>query len=126
MTCPNPDINPFFNTSEVDKEEIILTEIDADFSTDDPAITNALRFCSDMYETPTSRAYRGIKQMLDKLATYMEKTEITHGRDGNITALINAASKFEAIRQSFKGTLRDLQEEQSTTVRGNQSLAYDQ
>jgi hypothetical protein len=68
----------------------------------------------------------GIKAMLDRLAKYMETTEIEHGRDGNITALINAASKYEAIRQSFKGTLRDLQEEQSTTVRGNQRLAYDQ
>ncbi len=82
MTCPNPDTNPFFNLSEVDKEEIILAEIDAEFSTDDADIIGAIKFCSDMYETPTSRAYKGIKQMLDKLATYMEKTEITHGRDG--------------------------------------------
>jgi hypothetical protein len=64
--------------------------------------------------------------MLDRLAKYMETTEIEHGRDGNITALVNAASKFEAIRQSFKGTLRDLEEEQQSQVRGGQNLAYDQ
>ena len=28
MTCPDPDINPFFNVIEVDKEEVILDEID--------------------------------------------------------------------------------------------------
>lgn len=126
MTCPNPDLNPFFDVPEAEKEEIILREVDADFSTDDDLIVHALKMCKKMYETPTYRAYAGIKSMLDRLAKYMETTEIEHGRDGNITALVNAAAKFEAIRQSFKGTLRDLEEEQQSQVRGGQNLAYDQ
>jgi hypothetical protein len=126
MTCPSPDANPFFDVPEHEKEEIILREVDADFSTDDDCIVNGIKMCKKMYETPTYRAYAGVKSMLDRLAKYMETTEIAHGRDGNITALVNAASKFEAIRQSFKGTLRDLEEEQQSTVRGGQNLAYDQ
>lgn len=126
MTCPNPDLNPFFDVPETDKEELILQEVQAEFSTDDDAISDAVKLCKKLYETPTFRAYAGIKSMLDRLAKYMETTEIEHGRDGNITALVNAAAKFEAIRQSFKGTLRDLEEEQKSTVRGGQNLAYDQ
>lgn len=126
MTCPNPDLNPFFDVPEADKEEIILKEVDADFSTDDDLIDAAIKLCEKLYQTPTYRAYMGIKTMLDRLAKYMETTEIEHGRDGNITALVNAAAKFEAIRQSFKGTLRDLEEEQQSQVRGGQNLAYDQ
>lgn len=126
MTCPNPDLNPFFDVPETEKEEIILREVDADFSTDDDLISNAVKMCEKLYQTPTYRAYMGIKAMLDRLAKYMETTEIEHGRDGNITALVNAAAKFEAIRQSFKGTLRDLEEEQQSQVRGGQNLAYDQ
>jgi hypothetical protein len=126
MTCPNPDINPFFNLSELDKEEVVLQEIDADFSTDDTDISAALKFCSDMYETPTSRAYKGIKQMLDRLGRYMETTEITHGRDGNINSLVNAAAKYQQIRDSYKGAFKDLQDEQKSQVRGGQGLAYDQ
>jgi hypothetical protein len=125
MTCPNPDLNPFFDVPEAEKEELILREIDADFSTDDDLVDNAIKLCKKLYETPTYRAYAGIKSMLDRLAKYMETTEIEHGRDGNITALVNAAAKFEAIRQSFKGTLRDLEEEQQSQVRGGQNLAYD-
>jgi len=60
------------------------------------------------------------------LADYMAVTEIEHGRDGNITALVNAAKNFDQIRQSFKATYRDLQEEQQSSVRGGQNLAYDQ
>jgi hypothetical protein len=126
MTCPNPDLNPFFYTPDIDKEQLILEQIGAEFSTEDEDIHIALQFCQRMYETPTSRAYKGIASMLDRLGRYMETTPITHGRDGNITALVNAAKNYEAIRASFKGAYKDLQEEQSSRVRGGIGMAYDQ
>jgi hypothetical protein len=125
MCCPNPDMNPFFFVPEQDKEFIILKEIEAEFSTEDEAIFTALKFCEKMYETPTSRAYKGIATMLDRLGRYMENTPITHGRDGNFNSLIAAAKNYDAIRASFKGAYKDLQEEQSSKVRGGQGLAYD-
>jgi hypothetical protein len=79
-----------------------------------------------MYETPTYRAYVGIKAMLDRLAQYMEVTPIEHGRDGNMNSMINAAAKFEQIRQSYKGAYTDMQQEQESSVRGGAGLAYDQ
>jgi hypothetical protein len=126
MTCPNPDLNPFFNVPEHEKEEIIMSEIDMDISTEDDFIIRGMNTCKKLYETPTYRTYVGIKSMLDRLAHYMETTEIQGGRDGNITALVNAAAKFDQIRQSFKGAYKDLAEEQQSQVRGNIGLAYDQ
>jgi hypothetical protein len=126
MSCPNPDINPFFDYPESDKETLILREVGGEFSIDDPMIVEALKFCGELYETPTLRAYIGIKSMLDRLASYMGKTPIEHGRDGNINSMVNAAAKFESIRNSFKGAYKDLMEEQRSSVRGGQSLAYDQ
>ena len=126
MTCANPDLNPFFYTPDLDKESLILDQIEADFSTEDEDIYIGLQFCQRMFETPTSRAYKGIASMLDRLGRYMETTPITHGRDGNITALVNAAKNYEAIRASFKGAYKDLQEEQSSRVRGGIGMAYDQ
>jgi hypothetical protein len=125
MTCPNPDMNPFFYTPDIDKESLIMDQIEAEFSTEDETVYAALRFCERMYETPTSRAYKGIASMLDRLARYMEVTTITAGRDGNINSLISAAKNYEAIRASFKGAYKDLQEEQQSRVRGGQGLAYD-
>jgi hypothetical protein len=126
MTCPNPDINPFFDVNEHEKEELILAQLDVEFSTEDDEIVNAIEFCKKLYETPTYRAFMGIKSMLDRLGSYMENTAITHGRDGNITAIVNAAAKFEQIRGSYKGAYKDLMEEQKSQVRGGQNLAYDQ
>ena len=126
MCCPNPDINPFFDVAENEKETLILKELDAEFSTEDDIIIDALKFCHKIYETPTYRAYMGIKTMLDRLARYMETTPIEHGRDGNINSMVNAAAKFEQIRQSFKGAFKDLQDEQKSSVRGGSDIAYDQ
>jgi hypothetical protein len=125
MSCPNPDMNPFFHTPEIDKEPIILQEIQAEFSPEEDDIFIALQFCQRMYETPTSRAYKGMASMLDRLARYMETTQITSGRDGNINSLVAAATKFDQIRASFKGVYKDLQDEQASKVRGGQGLAYD-
>ena len=82
--------------------------------------------CKKLYETPTYRAYVGIKSMLDRLGKYMEVTPIEHGRDGNINSLVSAAAKFQQIRESYKGAFKDLQDEQKSQVRGGQGLAYDQ
>jgi len=126
MTCPNPDLNPFFYTPEVDKESLILEQIEADFSTENEDVFIALQFCQRMFETPTYRAYKGMASMLDRLARYMETTTITAGRDGNINSLVAAAKNFDQIRASFKGVYKDLQEEQSSRVRGGIGMAYDQ
>jgi len=126
MTCPNPDMNPFFNVPEHEKEDMIVEEVDLDISLDDPLIIHAVERCEQLYETPSYRAYKGIKAMLDKMARYMETTPIEHGRDGNLTSLTNVASKFDAIRASYKGAFNDMQQEQESQVRGGQGLAYDQ
>lgn len=126
MTCKNPDLNPFFNLSDEVREEFILAEVDADFSTDDDLIVNAVLKCNQMYETPTSRAYTGIQSMLDKLAKYMTDAPITVGRDGNINSLLKAAKDYQDIRTSFKAAYQDLKEEQQSHFRGGAGMAYDQ
>ena len=126
MTCPDPDLNPFFNLRETDKEDIIIEECKLEDSTEDPKIRYALDMCFKLYETPTFRAYMGIKKALDHMATYMAETQITDGRDGNISQIRAVAKDFDAIRQSFKGAYKDLKDEQQTSVRGGQGLAYDQ
>jgi hypothetical protein len=125
MTCPDPDLNPFFSTPEIEKESLIMSQIEGEFSIEDDTINTALIFCQRMYETPTFRAYKGMASMLDRLAKYMETTTITAGRDGNINSLVAAAKNFDQIRASFKGVYKDLQDEQSSKVRGGQGLAYD-
>lgn len=126
MTCPNPDLNPFFDLAEKDKEEIILQEVDAEFSTDDELISAGITMCKKLYETPTARAHHGIKTALDNMATFMATETVTSGRDGSATAILRIAERFDQVRQSYKGVYKDLMDEQQSSVRGGQNLAYDQ
>lgn len=125
MTCPNPEFNPYFHMRESEKEEIILKDIDAEFSPEEDMIVHAMDVCRKLYETETSRAYEAIKTALDNVATYMKNTAITDGRDGNISQISRVMKEFDDIRQSYKGVFKDLQEEQRSTVRGNIRRAYD-
>lgn len=125
MTCPNPEMNPFFHLREDEKEEIIYKEVDGEFSLEDDLIIDGLALTAKLYETETSRAYHGIKTMLDNMGTVMATEFPTFGRDGSATALLNIAKNFDGVRQSFKGVFKDLMEEQQSTVRGGQRLAYD-
>ncbi len=127
ITCPDPVNNIYFNIPANEKEEQIIEDLGLEFSTEDEAIINAVKYCEKLYVTPTVRAYQGISKMLDRLARYMETTDITHGRDGNINSIVSAAKNFQAIRESFKGVMKDLEEEQNKlSVRGQQNLGYDQ
>jgi hypothetical protein len=124
IACRSED-NPYYNRPQDDLELEILKDIEADFSTEDPLIIAGLKKTISLYETPTTRAYNGISNMLEKLAFYMETQTITDGRDGNISAIIQAAKNFDAIRKSFKGVAKDLEEEQSSRARGGSRLSYD-
>ena len=124
MTCRSSE-NPYFNRPQEDVQEEILIDLEITFDPEDRLIRIAIDRCKLMYETPTTRAYNGIANMLEKLAFYMETQTITDGRDGNINAIIGAAKNFDAIRKSFKGVSKDLEEEQSSRARGGQKLSYD-
>ena len=127
MACPNPDLNPFFDTPELDKEALIFRELgEVSFSLEDPEMIEALEFTKKLYETPTFRLYNSIKNTIDKLADYLNDMTFTDGKDGNIGQVITAISKFDMLRSSYKGVYKDLMEEQKSTVRGGSALAYDQ
>jgi hypothetical protein len=126
MTCPDPNINAFATMKDEDKEELICQQADIDFSLDHEEIVAAVELCKKLYDTPTVRAYNGIKSMLDKLSTFMYDTEITTGRDGNGTFMIAAAEKYDKIRQSYKGAYKDMMDELGPRTRGDANKAYDQ
>ncbi len=125
MCCPSQE-NPYFNLRWDMREETIINDLDIDFSLEEDDIQIALDKAKAMYETPTVRAYEGIKKALDNIAHYMANTSITDGRDGNIGQIRAVAKDFDSIRQSYKGIVKDLEEEQQINVRGSQQLGYDQ
>ena len=126
MTCPNEE-NPYLNVPENMREDIIIRDLDIDFSVDSYEINTAIKNLQELFETPTVRSYKAAKTMLDKLSDYLEMTSVIDGKEGNLADIVKIMEKFDAMRQTYKNAYRDLQEEQvSKRARGGQQLAYDQ
>ena len=125
MTCPTQE-NPYFNVNEELREDRIENDINLLFDTEDEVIQKALKKLSGLYETPTLRAYQGVKQMVDNLSVYMGTSKITAGRDGNLSALITAGKSLTGICDTLKNAGKDLEEEQKVKFRGDKNIAYDQ
>lgn len=123
--CPDPEINPCFHLAVDIKEAFIIRQVQVDFSLEDDLIIEADEVVKTLYETELSRAYYGIKTAVDNMAKVMSTELPTFGRDGSASAILQIAKNFDAVRQSYKGVYKDLMEEQKSTVRGQQRLAYD-
>jgi len=122
MACPSEE-NPFYNIPLEMREETILNDLNSEIDTEADEIVEAVEKAQIPYETPTVRAYKGIKTALDNIAEYMANTTITDGKDGNIAQIRAVAKDFDA---SYKGICKDLAAEQESHVRGGQNLGYDQ
>lgn len=123
--CPDPEINACFHLSTEIKDEFITRQVQIDFSLDDSLIVAADETVKTLYETELSRAFNGIKTAVDNMAKVMATEIPTFGRDGSASAILQIAKNFDAVRQSYKGVYKDLMDEQKSSVRGQQRLAYD-
>jgi len=127
ICCPNPTINPYFNLPEEDKEQVILSDIEAEFSIEDPMIITAIERCHQLYETPTYRSAIAAKIMLDKINKYLRETNINgNSKDGNGAFILRAMKDLTDMRMTYKSAYKDLEEEQKIHVRGKIDKAYDQ
>lgn len=127
MYSLNEKKNPFANLPEAEKEEVITRQLCPELDTDHPAVREAMELVQKTYDTSTHRAYKGFKMMLDNLGEYMQTHKITDGRDGNMTQLVNAAKSYPSLREAYRMSYRDYQEELGNeTPRGGVDLAYDE
>jgi hypothetical protein len=123
-TCPD-GTNPYANVDEELKEQVILADQKPEFDLEDPIIIRAQEKCLKLYETPTLRAYIAAKKGVDKIAKWVNETEITSGKDGNGMLYNTYMSKIADYNKQYKDLEKELMEEQAK-VRGSQKLRYDQ
>lgn len=117
--------NPYMNVPLENKSSLIVNDLELDMSLDDPLIITAIDKCSEMYKTPINRMYHSLSNALDKISNYFDEAEISDGKDGNLTQIINAAKNYGSIRDSFKKIKADFDEENKLVNWGGKDKAYD-
>ena len=125
MTVPDGS-NPWFNVEEHRREEVILADISPyEFYIEDMLILKAIDKCKFLFSTPTLRAFMGAKKALDRIAAYLDETEITDGKEGTAMTIDRYMSKLPEFTDTYTTMENKLKEEQSK-VRGSLKLRYDQ
>ena len=119
MTSWNPEDNPYLMVSEEDKEEAILNDIGAQFSTEDDVIQIALKKCKAMLDVPSHKSWVASKSALEKLNRYLESAEVTTGKDGSGDFIIKTMEKLPALNSACNQIFKDFQEEAKMRVRGD-------
>jgi hypothetical protein len=125
MTCPDSTMNPYVQLPEDKREEVILLDLKPEFYPEDLHILETIEKCRIMYETPTLRMWRGQKKMVEKIANYLDITEITEGKDSNAMAIDRFMKQGLEYVEILNKVGEILKEEQSK-VRGNVKVRYDQ
>lgn len=124
-TCPDSTLNPYLNHPEESREDTILSDLKPTFYLEDLLIATTIEKCKQMYETPTLRSLKAAKRGVEKIATYLDQTEITDGKDGNGMQYDKFMSKIADYNKQYKDLEQELQKEQAI-VRGGAKIRYDQ
>lgn len=103
--------SPYFELQEEERESTIRKDFRGNYNPkfDQVMIDAAEKMKS--FETAVSRLVRACKINLDKISNYLEITEISTGKDGNLSEVIRMHEKMPIILKNFRAAERDLMAE---------------
>jgi len=122
--------SPYCDAPEEEKDEICLNEFPGEYTLEDPAMVDAIKWLIDRYVTPTYRYYLDCKILLEKMGAYGRDMPVTAGRDGNLSALQtqtrNMGKSILEFKQLEKVVMQELEDMNKAKNRGGTESAYDE
>lgn len=122
---PNIEENPFFLLDEYRKDKIILRTLGLKEEDKPEILKECISLVKEIYSNPIIRLHESLKNSIDKIARYLEETEINDRNMKNIESVIK---NFNVILESYKKTLTSINEafiNKSQKVKGGKKLPYD-
>lgn len=125
LTCPYPDINPFFYIEELNKKSTILRslEISEDMVEDD-RVKRCLSLMEEMFLTPLIRINVVFKKKIEELARALNSMSMS--KVENMEVFIRTMKEYKTISAMYKQSIEDIIAERELKVKGNILEPYDQ
>ncbi len=117
--------SPYINLPEGEKEEVVLYDVInslGDFDTDEPLLKYAIEKLEKLYTSTTKNYYNALKVSIDKMAQYLRNSEITEGKEGNLSEIIRIHKEAGTTIASFKNIEKQVDEELKAATRGDQEV----
>lgn len=128
MKSLRPSDNPYADVPLHERSEQILHDLDLELDPEDPIIIDALDCVEEKYYTTAYGMYKGMKTMMDKIASKFFTEDIDFSqKEGNSANILRYIKDYEALRKGYKDAYRDFDQDiNDGRARGGASLADDE
>jgi hypothetical protein len=92
--------SPYFEYDDIDRAVKVKQDYPGDFYSS-YEFNQAKHKAEEMYNSTPKKLLMGAKSAVEKLSSYLATTEIEHGRDGNVTAVVGALKAVPSIIQAY-------------------------
>ncbi len=101
LYCKYDPESPYLNFTEEERDDQIIKDIPEELDMNNLTFVFAANKCEKLYDSPYRRILKGAKIAMDNLSTYLATVEVSGGREGNFTAIVNAIEKLPKVLAGY-------------------------
>jgi hypothetical protein len=120
---------PYSDLPEDERDEVLMADYPGEYTLEDKCMLDVTEWLDSLL-TPTQRYYKDCKVLLEKMGAFGRSTQITSGRDGNLSAfqaqLKGVGKSILEFKQLEKIVEQELEELSKSKNRGSQVSSYDE
>lgn len=94
--------SPYMNLSELEREEQVLKDVPVQEYLNSLEFIEALEKADLLYKSPLRKILKGAKTAVENISKFLEETEISDGREGNLTQVVSTIKSLPQILKAYQ------------------------
>lgn len=94
--------SPYMNLDDIEREEQVLKDYPVYEHLQTMEMVNAIEKAEKLYFSPLRKILKGAKRAIENISSFMEDTEVSDGRDGNLTQIVSTIKSLPQILKAYQ------------------------
>lgn len=94
--------SPFMNIEEHEREEAVIKDFPVYEYLQTMEMISAMEKAEKLYFSPLRKILKGAKKAVENISGFLEDTEISDGRDGNLTQIVSTIKSLPQILKAYQ------------------------
>ena len=117
--------SPFMNIEEHEREESVMKDFPVYEYLQTMEMISAMEKAEKLYFSPLRKILKGAKKAVENISGFLEDTEISDGRDGNLTQIVSTIKSLPQILKAYQEAENAYKQEMSRS-RGSAQYGIDE